>query len=555
MADDKTPSATGPAALLNQLKGLWTKQGKGVKLIAVVAIIGILGAVVVLNFVGKTEGFVPLAEGASPDDAQELLSTLQARNINAHLKDGHVEVASSDLDAARAAAAAAGLPHTGKGFELFDGSNLGQSSFAEQVNYRRALQGELQRSITSLAQVQGARVHIALGRHSVFKDQSEKPTASVALHLHPGQTLSSDQVRGVRQLVAASIEGLAADAVVVVDNHGNLLDAAASTPTGADQKAGMEHDIALRVRSMLERVVGPGKVSVVATAAVDDRKMSETEEKFDAEHPVIRSETRNIDGMSSDQIQVITSGVAGVRGNLGGGATGGTAGSGAGSGSPTGRLNETKQYEISRVVRQTAKESAKLEKLQLAVVIDYKTDDKGKPVARTDKELQELTAIARQAAGIDDARGDKIEVRSFPFAADPDAADAVPVAPPAQELPILYIAAGGGALVLIAVVALFLKMRKKSKQKHKPVSLALPAPVAELERVLDATPVDESGRAQSPKLDPAIADAARAGLPAGKAVRERVLDIVRDDVERAAEILTSWLSEVPPATAAKGASK
>lgn len=554
MPDDKTPSATGPAALLNQLKGLWTKQGKGVKLIAIVAIIGILGAVVVLNFVGKTEGFVAIAEGASPDDAQELLAALQTRNITAHLKDGHVEVAQSDLEAARAAAAAAGLPHTGKGFELFDGSNLGQSSFAEQVNYRRALQGELQRSITSLAQVQGARVHIALGRHSVFKDQSEKPTASVALHLHPGQTLSAEQVRGVRQLVAASIEGLAADAVVVVDNHGNLLDAASATST--NQKADLEHGVALRVRTMLERIVGAGKVSVVATATVDDSKSSQTEEKFDNEHPVVRSETLSADGMSNEQIQVITSGVAGVRGNLGGGAAGGVAGNGSGSGAAGGRINDSKQYEISRRVSQTEKTSAKLEKLQLAVVIDYKSDDKGKPVARTDKELQELTAVARQAAGIDETRGDKIEVRSFPFAADPDAADvAPPVAAPA-ELPIMYIAAGGGALVLLIVVALFLKARKRSKARNKPVSLALPAPIAELERVLDATPVDEKGHVQNPpKLDPAIADAARAGLPPGKAVRERVLDIVRDDVERAAEILTSWLSEVPPTNAVKGASK
>ena len=543
MPDSPPTSTSGPAALLNQLKGLWGKQSRLVRLLAILGVVGILGAVVVMNVLAKTETFTALADGASPEDSQELLSVLLSRGVNARLKDGKVEVPNGEVDNARAIASAAGLPHAGKGMELFDGSNLGQSSFAEQVNYRRALQGELQRTVAQLAQVQGARIHIALGHHSVFKDQSERPTASVALHLHPGQTLSAEQVRGVRGMVAASIEGLQADAVVVVDNHGNLLDAA--SPSSSDQKAEIEHGVAVRVRTMLERVVGAGKVSVVATAAVDESKVSETQELYDAEHPVVRSETRSMDGLGPDQIQALTSGVAGTRGNLPGGAAGATTGS-AGSGAPTGRLNETKQYEISRTVRQTTKPDVKLQKLQLAVVVDYKLDDKGKPIARTEKEMTELTALARQAAGLDDARGDKLEMRSIQFAADPDALDAVaPVVVP-EGLPILYLAAGGGALVFLALVALILKKRKKTKARNKSVSLALPAPIAELERVLEAKPSNNPPT----KLE-LEHDAKHPALPVGKPARERVLGLVRDDIERAAEVLTSWLSEVPPVKGVK----
>ncbi len=532
---DNTPSS-GPFAVLAQLKQLWDKQSKGRRSIAILVVVGVIAVVAVTTLTSHTQSWSPLAEGASPDDTQELYQALQSQGVSVRLKDGKVEVANNDLESARAIAAAAGLPRSGKGFELFDGSNLGQSSFAEQVNYRRALQGELSRSITSMAQVQGARVHIALGRRSVFKDQAERPTASVALHLHPGQTLTAEQVRGVRQLVASSIEGLVADAVVVIDNHGNLLDGAA--PGTGDQKAGIEHSVAVRVRTMLERVVGEGKVSVVATASVDERKVSETQELYDNANPAIRSESRTVDG--ADPSGGI-GGIAGTRGNLPGAPAAAPTPAGT---APTGRLQETKNYEISRTVRQTTKPDVQLQKLQLAVVVDYKTGADGKPAPRTDKELAELTALARQAAGIDEARGDKIEVASIPFAPELEsaAADAAPVSAIAA-LPIMYIAIGGGALLLIIIVTLLVVMKRRANKRaaSRPLSRALPAPISELERVLEARPSNEMG----PSLAAAASAAAAAGLPAGRPVRERVLDHVRNDVERAAEVLTAWLSEVP----------
>lgn len=538
---DTTPSFTpssGPFAVLAQLKQLWDKQSKGRRSIAILVVLGVIATVAVTTLTSHTTSWSAIADGASPDDTQELYAALQARGVSARLKDGKVEVANSELEEARAVAAAAGLPRGGKGFELFDGSNLGQSSFAEQVNYRRALQGELSRSIMAMAQVQGARVHIALGRRSVFKDQAERPTASVALHLHPGQTLNAEQVRGVRQLVAASIEGLTADAVVIVDNHGNLLDGAA--PGSGDQKASIERSVATRVRTMLERVVGEGKVSVVATASVDERKVSETQELYDNTNPAVRSESRTVDGV--DPTGGI-GGIAGTRGNLPG-APAAAPTPASGSGAPSGRLQETKNYEISRTVRQTTKPDVQLQKLQLAVVVDYKSGTDGKPAPRTDKELAELTALARQAAGIDEARGDKIEVASIPFApeAESAASDLAPVAG-AAALPLMYIAIGGGAALLLIIVALLVVMKKRANRKaaNRPLSLALPAPISELERVLEARPSNDVG----PSIAAAAAASAAAGLPAGRPVRERVLDQVRNDVERAAEVLTAWLSEVP----------
>jgi flagellar M-ring protein FliF len=533
---------TGPAAVLHQLKELWGRQARGRKMIALGVVLAIAGIVAYATLAKRAEPWTAIAEGSSPEDAQELMSLLSGRNLPVRMTAGKVEVATDRIEEARAIAASAGMPRTGKGLELFDGSSLGQSSFAEQVNYRRALQGELARSITAMAQIENARVLVAFGKRSLAKDQEQPASASVALHLHAGQTLSAEQVRGIRQLVAASIEGLRPDAVAIVDNHGNLLDAA--EPGTIDHKAELERTVTARVRGMLERVVGPGKVAVVATADVDDRKVNETQEVFDAEHPALRSESRVLEGADAAALQGM-GGVAGTRGNLPGapapGPTGAT-GTGSAGGGPN-RLQETKNYEISRTVRQTTKPDVLLQKLHLAVLVDYKDGPDGKPVPRTDKELAELTALARQAAGLDDARGDKIEIRAIPFAADPEAIAAAAAAagtPATSKLPLplpILIGAGAGALVLAFIIFVVVKRRKKLEPSP---TLALPAPVGELERVLEARPGE--GRAL-PESD------AQNLLP-GRPVRDRVLDAVRADIDRTAGVLTAWLAE-PPRKAVK----
>ncbi len=542
MAED---APTGPAAVFQQLKELWGRQARNRKLLALGVVLAIAGVISYATLAKRPEAWTTIAEGSSPADAQELMTVLSGRGVPVRMTAGKVEVAAARIDEARAIAASAGMPRTGKGLELFDGSSLGQSSFAEQVNYRRALQGELARSITAMAQVESARVLIAFGKRSLAKDQEQPASASVALHLHAGQRLSAEQVRGIRQLVAASIEGLRPDAVAIVDNHGNLLDAA--DPGSIDRKGELERGVTARVRSLLERVVGPGKVSVVTTADVDDRKVSETQELYDAERPALRSESRTVEG--ADAASQGIGGIAGTRGNLPGappaGPTGPAAGAGAGpggTGTAPQRLQETKNYEISRTVRQTTKPDVLLQKLHVAVLVDFKVGADGKPVARTDKELAELTALARQAAGLDDARGDKIEVRSIPFAVDPDAIAAAAPSPVASKLPApLPVLIGGGVGALVLAVVAFLLVKRRRKPAPLP-TLALPAPVGELERVLEARPGEGGALTE--------ADAAAQALLPGRTVRDRVIDAVRADVDRTAGVLTAWLAE-PPRKGAK----
>jgi flagellar M-ring protein FliF len=532
MSDDTTTS--GPKQLLGQLQQLWGRSPKGRKLVVAGVVLAVIGAIAYMTLRTKEPGWTAVGDGVSPDEAQELYAALVARDIPARIKNGTVEVQADRASEARAVATSAGVLHGGAGLESFESTKLGQSAFAEQVNYRRAMQHEMERSIVQLVQIEGARVHIAFGKRSPFKDQSEPPTASVVLRLHPGQILLPEQVRGVRGLVAGSIEGMKPDGVAIVDNRGNLLDGA--DPASADPKAAAENAVAGRVRSMIERMVGKGHVQVVVTAEMDTRKVSETEEIFDKDRAAIRSESRTLDGVDAKTIDTLTGGVAGTQGNMPGSAAP-TTGGGANPGA-SGHIQETKNYEVSRIVRQIQNPDATVKKLHVAVLVDQKLDAEGKPVARTADEVAELNAIATQAAGLDNARGDTIELRSVPFAADEIAVE--PTLPTVAGKPWWLTYAIGGGAGLIALLALFIIMKKRGKKPapvvEAPAPLALPAPVAVLERALDAGREPEA---------PA--------LPEGPTMHEQVTDAVRADVERTAYILTAWLHE--PVAAPKAATK
>lgn len=514
--EERPRPSGGLGQLATQLTTLWGRQSAARRAIAVVLLIATIGVVAWTRLKPSGPVAAEVTPGASPDDASELASVLGARGISYTIENGHVRVAADRLAEARAIASAAGLPRSGAGFELFDHTSLGQSAFAEQVNYRRALQGELSRSITTMAQVEGARVHLALGRRSVFKDGDEPPSASVALRMHAGQQLTREQVQGIRQLVAGSLDGLKPDAVVVIDNHGTPLDATQAGPD--DQRSAIERTIAGRVRTMLETAVGTGNVAVVATAEVDTSKVSETEELYDKDATALRSEARTIDGPNAVST---AGGIAGVRGNLPG--TTATTGTTAGDG----HVQETRNFEVSRTVRNTTQPDVRLRRIHLAILIDEKVDASGKPVASTPDEMAGYTAIARKAAGVDDARGDQVEIRSIPFLTEIDPAIAPPPAIAAPGLPIVtIIAAGGGALILILIAMFVLRGRGRRGRSGTEV-LALPAPLADFERSLDA---------------PVHAGTTRA-LGPGPSVHGRALAAVRADTPRAAAILTSWLAE------------
>jgi flagellar M-ring protein FliF len=533
--------ATSGKQVLTQLRGLWDKLTPRRRLAAAIALAGTAAALIYVSRGGPGPDYAPLYTGLTPQDAGEIAAELQAQSMPYRMTSGGtaIEVPSADVPRVRMAMASAGLPRAGGvGFEIFDEQKFGTSSFVEQVNYRRALQGELARSIAALDAVDSARVHLAMGRRSVFRDADEPPSASIGLKLARGRELARAQVQGIVHLVSSSVDGLSPDRVVVIDDRGTVLSTGDGAATGSDATSELEASLTKRVREMVEKVVGAGHAQVVVTAEMDKHKVDETAELYDKDKTALRSESRVVEGAGADLGTV--GGVAGARGNLPG-APAPTAGAGPGGGGNIQRLQETKNYEVNRIVRRTVGPDTQIKRLHVAVLVDHAAPAKAgdPPVARTTQELEHIAAIARESAGLDNERGDRLEVRNVPFTSPLDeagAAEATPAVPPWQQ-PSVLAAAGGGALIVLAAIVMLLRRRKRKRAATRP-SLVLPAPVGALEAAL----------AQG-ELAGSAADAKHLAL-AERAIHERVVDVVRAEPARAARVLSSWLAEEqPPANA------
>jgi len=518
--------------VLTQLKALWDKQPKRRKSLAMLVCIGVAGWVGYTTFIKKGDVWSSISEGGSADDMQAMMTRLETRAIPAHIKDGRLEVPSDREMEARGVLAVQALGQVTGGYDkMLAQSGFGHTAMYENVAFKQAFEGELAHSISTLSPVENATVKVAFGKRTMLKDMAEPATASAIIRLRLGQTLSPEQVRGIRQMIAGSVDGLKTENVTMIDGSGKPLDA--PELTSSDRKADIEARLSRTVTAFLEKVTGAGKISVVTTADVDTSKVAETSELFDKDHTVVLSHAVTTDGPNAATSGAVAGmgGIAGTQGNLPG-APAASVQPGVVGAASNGHLQETTNFNVGKVVRQTQMPDVRIQKLHLAVLVDYKNVD-GKPVPRSDKELADLTKLAKQAAGLQDARGDEIVLQSIPFVPD---ADLAPAATPVDEpgLPIMYIAAGGGGglLLLIILAVLLLKKKKGARQLGPTGTLALPVPIGELERMYENRQALDKGR-ELP------------GLPAGKPVQERVLDVVRNDVDRAAGVLTAWLAETP----------
>lgn len=314
----------------------------------------------------------------------------------------------------RLALAGAGLPQGGGvGFEIFDKQSFGMTDFTQKVNYQRAMQGELARTISSLAPVRAARIHLALPEQRLFQEQQKPATCSVIVSLEPGQTLSEGQAQGVIHLVSASVEGLLPENVTVIDANGRVL----SRQTGSGEKGGFEPGIlgmqeALeqlleeRAQSMLDRAVGVGNSLVRVTASLDFTKRERVEEVYDPKKTAIRSEQAVEE--TSDENQ--------------GGRVGGTGAPEEDRISVSTRSEENVEYEVSKVVSRAEDPVGAIRTLSVAVLVSDRLvpgAEGGKPEyePRPGEELDSIKEMVVNAVGFDAERGDKISILSRSFEA------------------------------------------------------------------------------------------------------------------------------------------
>lgn len=372
--------------------------------------------------------------------ATAVVERLKAADVPYELVDSGrtIRVASDRADEMRLTLAAEGVPESGRiGFEVFDRTQFGTTEFLEQVNFRRALEGELARTIATIGDVASARVHIALAKKSVFSGQTEEAKASVVLKLKSGRSLSDATVRGIAGLMAGSVESLRPEQVTIVDTAGRSLlrtsdGAAATALASAERESQVARDMEAQLVSLLETIVGPGRVRVSVAAQVSTASQEETHESFDPE-TVVRSRQ-----MSSEPLREgrTAGGVAGTRANLpepGATPPDGGALASAETAAPNARVQETTNYEVGKRIVRRIEPSGQVSRLSVAVLLDNTVTtgtgaDGATTTASTPREAAELEQINRLVAaaiGLDPDRGDRLTVENVAFDVPPQEAPVV----------------------------------------------------------------------------------------------------------------------------------
>jgi len=473
------------------------------KLLLMLGAAALVAVMVAVWMWGQRPEYRVLFSNFSDRDGGAIVAALEQMNIPHRFADGGgaILVPADRVHDARLKLAAQGLPKGGNvGFELMENQKLGVSQFHEHVNFQRALEGELARSIQSLAAVAGARVHLALPRSSVFVRDQQKPTASVLLNLHPGRSLDPQQVNAIVHLVASSVPELATRNVTVIDQTGALLSDAskAGNTNGLDATQlkyvqELQQSIIKRIESIVTPIVGEHNVRAEATADVDFSRSEQAAETYKPNQSAAAAAVR-----SQQTSEVQTPGgatPAGVPGALSNqppapasapivapqGAPPTTAL--AASNANGSRKEATINYEVDKTIRYVQQPMGGIKRLSVAVVVNYKkeVDGSGKVTSRplTDAEKAQITELVQEAMGYNKERGDSLNVVNSPFATP----DTEPIAdlPLWQQPDKVQIAKDSGKYLLVAAVLGYLffvyllpLLRRLSEAVQTPLRLSAP---------------------------------------------------------------------------------
>jgi len=486
-----------------------------------------------IAFQKANEAYAPLFSQLDRDDAAAIVAKLKEMKVPYRIEaDGAtIEVPESKSHELRLELAGGGLPRGGGvGFESFDKMRLGATDFEQRVLYRRALEGELTRTIGTLGAVESARVHLVLPEKSVFVARSEPASASIVLRLHPGRTVGASEVAAVVHLVAAAVPSLEADHIAVVATDGTMLHkprksgAMGEAQDGDDDARALaqsyESSVEDRVRAMLEKVVGPGRADVRVTADIDAARVERIEEHYDPSRSALRSEEQSTERSAGDQPgEESLAGVPGAESNLPTGAARGSKADGgaplasAGAAPGSTRESHTRNFEVDHVSEKRSIAGGALRRLTVAVVLDASKDRHGgAPVSP--EEIDKLAMLVRSAAGASEARGDVVTVESMRFAE----VDSEPTNPPpsttALRIQMLkrwgpYAAAAVLGLVLFAGFALRRKAPAALPVADLPASTESAAPAIE---AAASPPALDSGDLRTRAHARAVSDPATAAL-------------------------------------------
>lgn len=515
------------ASLSVRIRGM----SKPALILIATTLVAALGLAAWLGVRASSEPYAVLFGRLSPEDAASVAEKLKEMKAPYKVGDaGTIEVPESRVHELRLEVAGAGLPRGGGvGFESFDKMKLGATEFEQQVMFRRAMEGELARTITSVSAIESARVHLVLPEKSVFVQKRELGSASVIVKLQPGRDLGPQEIGAIVHLVSSAVPGLAADRVTLATTEGALLRKPKSGAPGADidipedasaSTRSLETSLEERVKTMLDKVLGAGHADVKVRAEMDFSQVERTEDKFKPKATALRSEELLIERTGGGEGDTVA-GVPGAESNLPTG-DGDTEAEETTATPGVTRRQHTRNFEVDRVTEKRVNRVSTLKRLTVAVAVDgiSGVDDAGARTVslRDPEELEQIEKLVRSAVGADDRREDLVTVECIPFSFDAaEAAGAAPEAPAIAAATSTLDAykkhapyAVGGAIGLAAIVML-LTVRRARKKARERASLAL-LTATPVEKLLAAEPVIPALSARSEALRRAEEDPATAAL-------------------------------------------
>jgi len=483
---------------MEQIKKLLARLSLAQKLSLGVVALLVVGGLAVFSQLRHEGDFRPLYTGLSAEDAGAVVQKLKESGTEFRLSESGTTVLapSARLAELRLQLAASGLPKSGRmGFELFDKTSFGATDFAEHVNYRRALEGELERSIGSLAEVERARVHLTFPKESVYLESRQPAKASVVLGLRPGAQLSAQNVQAVCNLLASAVEGLAPEAVSVIDTRGNLLNrprksggdaGLESSEANLEYREAIEKSLLSKIHSTLEPLLGTDRFRATVSAECDFTSGDQSEESFDPSRSVMVSSQKSEDVAPAFQ----TAGVPGTASNLPN-----PPARPAGAASGASRRTEEINYQSSRLVKRVKLPQGELKRVSVSLLLDQDVRWEGKAphlqqvlVPPSPDKLKVIRDLVAGVIGLQPDRGDQLIVETLPFEAtlhsEPPAPPPGPGAPPAApagrmpawlHTPKGIATVAGGAIVLLALAVVGMRVLRRRPAGAVTSRAALPS--------------------------------------------------------------------------------
>ncbi|MFQ5639699.1 MAG: flagellar basal-body MS-ring/collar protein FliF [bacterium] len=506
--------------ILQQLKQILEKLSLQQKIaLAAASAIALCSLIFLVVWANQPE-FALLYSNMAPGDAAKIVDNLKGSNIPYKLKDGGatILVPSNEIYELRIKYAGQNLISSGEvGYELFDKNNFGLTDFMQKVNLKRALEGELSKTVNQLEAVLQTRVHLVIPERSLFKEQENPSTASVILKVRPKSSLNRRQILGITRLVAGSVEGLMPENVTILDTHGNIL----TEMTSGDTDLGLstsqfeltqkvENYLSRNAQSMLDQVLGKGNSIVKVAAELNFTKIRRTSEKYDPDNIAILSEEKNEESSTRSDSTLFQ------------------------------RENTISNYEINKTIEEFEDSPGEIERLSIAVFLNTPTQEDGQVIPRQEGEVKKMAEIVKHAVGFNAERKDRIVVQQISF--DRSFINQETEALESIENKELIIEMTKLALVVLGSVGLLLMLRglyKKSgglEHLRNQTTLLLSASDNSPEHLL---PEGENEDLYAKKLS---ADA-KAKLKEQNLIAEEVKEFTSKEPEQATELLRYWLLE------------